>query len=237
MTGASGKADTEDAIWFPSQNYGPRKSVARPDLIVLHYTAMTTAEGARDWLCNPEAEVSAHYVLAEDGRLWQLVPEAERAWHAGRGAWGDATDVNSRSIGIEIANTGSQPFSAPQMTQLERLLAGMMQRWSIVPERVIGHSDCSPGRKIDPGRRFDWRRLALGGLSIWPDAAQTAKPEQFWRDAAKFGYRWDEGNEAAVLDAFRSRFRPAAQGALSAEDAGMMAALANQWPVLRDALA
>lgn len=214
-------------IWHPSVNFGARRGVAQPNMVMLHYTAMTSAEGARDWLCNPEAQVSAHYVIAEDGRLWQLVEEEQRAWHAGVGAWGQICDVNSHSIGIEIANTGDQPFPEPQMAVLEDLLRGMMDRWSIPPHRVIGHSDAALGRKIDPGARFDWRRLARQGLSIWPEARD---PGDFWQDAARFGYVFEETQKDVVLNAFRVRFRPWAVGPLDDTDRALMADLAGRWP-------
>ena len=215
-------------IWHPSPNFGPRRDGARPDHIVLHYTAMDCAEKARDWLCNEEAQVSAHYVISETGTVWQLVDEAKRAWHAGAGQWGGITDMNSRSIGIEISNTGSQPFSEPQMTALETLMTGIMDRWPITPERVIGHSDMAPGRKIDPGRRFDWRRLALRGLAIWPEMADDA--DDFYQSATRFGFGVTDENREQVLDAFRMRFRPHAEGPLFDDDAKVMAALARAWP-------
>ncbi len=200
-------------------------------MVVLHYTAMSSAEEARDWLCNTEAQVSAHYVLAEDGRLWQLVDEDARAWHAGAGGWGDTQDVNSRSIGIEISNTGRQPFPEPQMAVLEGLLAGILSRWSIPAHRVVAHSDTAVGRKIDPGPHFDWRRLALQGLSVWPE---PATPGQFEKDAARFGYHWQSGQEDALLDAFRLRFRPWATGLLDETDRALMAGLAARWPTPAD---
>ncbi len=221
---------TPAPIWNPSPNFGPRRNGARPDMVILHYTAMASAEAARDWLCTPEAQVSAHYVLARDGTLWHLVDEADRAWHAGAGGWGAVCDVNSRSVGIEIANDGAAPFAAPQMDALERLLAGVLQRWAIPPERVLGHSDTAPGRKIDPGRRFDWRRLARAGLAIWPEPAAAGGAGDFWTDAARFGYRWAPGQEPQVLAAFRLRFRPWASGGLDAADRAVMAALAARWP-------
>lgn len=164
-------------IWHPSPNFGARRGGAKPDLVVLHYTAMADARGAVDWLCNPTSQVSAHYVLDRDGTLWQLVDEAHRAWHAGAGAWGAVTDVNSRSIGIELVNTGAEPFAEPQMARLEHLLRDVMERWSVPPERVIGHSDLAPGRKIDPGPRFDWQRLARLGLSVWPSPRSSSGPD------------------------------------------------------------
>ena len=201
-----------------------------PDTVVLHYTAMTSAERARDWLCDPASDVSAHYVIAENGFVWQLVHEVHRAWHAGVGAWGAVSDVNSRSIGIEIANTGAQPFPEPQMQALERLLRRLLRRWQIPPARVIGHSDLALGRKIDPGPRFDWRRLVRQDLSIWP---QARAPEDFETAAWTFGYRWQPGQEEALLRAFRMRFRPWCTGPLDERDRALMADLAACWPAER----
>ncbi|MBV2360469.1 N-acetylmuramoyl-L-alanine amidase [Thalassococcus sp. CAU 1522] len=200
-------------------------------MVVLHYTAMASAEEARDWLCDKQAEVSAHYVIGETGQVWQLVDEAARAWHAGAGAWGAVEDVNSHSVGIEIANTGFHPFAEPQMSALETLLAGILSRWSIAPERVVGHSDTALGRKIDPGPRFDWRRLARAGLAVWPEMAE---PGDFHADAARFGYRFDADRRDALLAAFRMRFRPWATGPLDATDRALMADLAARFPCRAD---
>ncbi len=188
---------------------------------------MDCAEKARDWLCHDEAQVSAHYVLAPDGTIWQLVDEADRAWHAGAGAWGLVEDVNSRSIGIEISNTGSTPFASKQMDALDTLVAGIMERHAIPPERVIGHSDMAPGRKIDPGARFDWLRLAKQGLSIWPEANGAG---DFTANARRFGYTADVPPDT-LLHSVRLRFRPAATGPLDDTDRAIMANLADRWPV------
>lgn len=221
------------AIWHPSDNFGDRRGVTRPDMVVLHYTAMSCAVAARDWLCNADAQVSAHYVISETGTIWQLVDESKRAWHAGAGAWGACTDLNSRSIGIEISNTGAQPFSEPQMAAVETLLARIMTRWSIPAQNVIAHSDLAVGRKIDPGPRFDWRRLAIQGLAIWPDS-QAMSDQDFYTNAARFGYCWSDGQEDAVLNAFRMRFLPTQSGPLSARDRGVMAQLSASWPYRSD---
>ena len=194
---------------------------------------MATPQAALARLCDPVAQVSAHYLICEQGRVWRMVDEAARAWHAGAGQWGDVTDVNSRSIGIELANRGDHPFPEPQMAALEALLTGIMKRWDIAPERVIAHSDMAPLRKSDPGARFDWRRLALGGLSVWPDPLMA--DGDFLQDLHRFGYAClpdVENPEALLLDAFRLRFRPWATGPLDAEDRAMARALAERYPVL-----
>jgi N-acetylmuramoyl-L-alanine amidase len=204
----------------PSPNFGERRGGATPDLIVLHYTAMATCAAARARLCDPSAEVSAHWLVDLDGTSEALVPEPMRAWHAGAGEWAGVTDVNSRSIGIELANSGNAPFPMAQMAALERLLHGIMDRWSIPPHRVIGHSDMAPGRKQDPGPRFDWRALALQGLSVWPDdRCRREDPAAFVPMARAFGY--PDVAEDILLAAFRLRFRPWAVGPADALDAAM----------------
>jgi N-acetylmuramoyl-L-alanine amidase len=213
-----------------SPNHGERRGGVRPHLIVLHYTGMPTFAEARARLCDPVHEVSAHWLLDTDGRAEPLVDEARRAWHAGAGAWGGITDVNSASIGIELHNPGRVPFAAAQMTALEALLTAIMARWQIAPAGVIAHSDMAPTRKSDPGPHFDWRRLALGGLSVWPKA-QTGRAADFWHHAQAFGYPATDA--AAVLHAFRLRFRPWASGPVDAVDAGLAADLATRFPALK----
>jgi N-acetylmuramoyl-L-alanine amidase len=202
-------------------------------MVVLHYTAMASAEAAAERLCDPAYEVSAHYLIGPDGAILRLVPEALRAWHAGAGQWGGVTDVNSRSIGIELANTGGTPFAAAQMSALEVLLADILARRGIRPERVIAHSDMAPSRKGDPGPRFDWRRLALQGLSIWPDAV-TAAASDLPLDLAltTIGYAPDL-DPALALAAFRLRFRPWAQGPAGPGDLAAARNLAYRFPVDR----
>lgn len=202
-----------------------------PSLIVLHFTAMPNPDEALERLCAPEHEVSAHYLIHRDGRLFQLVDEDMRAWHAGAGMWRGFEDINSRSIGIELDNDGRSPFSEPQMSTLEALLPEIMQRWAIPAMAVIGHSDMAPSRKSDPGRRFDWARLARGGLSVWHEGAKVpVDADQFVRLAAQFGYSPDVGCDV-VLDAVRQRFRPWASGPLDARDMGIVTSLAARFPV------
>jgi N-acetylmuramoyl-L-alanine amidase len=188
---------------------------------------MADAGSALRALCDPVREVSDHWLIARDGAVTALVDEDLRAWHAGAGAWGGRGDVNSRSIGIELDNDGASPFSAPLMDALEELLAGVLARWSIPAAGVIGHSDMAPARKRDPGPRFDWCRLARGGLSVWPGVCDPVAVDaaRFRADARAFGY--PDLDDATLLDAFRLRFRPRARGPLDGIDCAMAAALAG----------
>jgi N-acetylmuramoyl-L-alanine amidase len=201
----------------------------RPQLVVIHFTAMASCAEARARLCDPLAEVSAHWLIDRDGRAEQLVDEGLRAWHAGAGEWAGAGDVNSRSIGVELQNRGDEPFPEPQMAALERVLAGILARWAIPPQGVIGHSDMAPDRKSDPGARFDWRRLARGGLSVWPDPAVQADPGDFTAKARAFGY--PAADPALILRAFRLRFRPGVAGPADAVDAALAADLAARFGI------
>nr|WP_275982274.1 N-acetylmuramoyl-L-alanine amidase [Frigidibacter sp. ROC022] len=203
----------------------------------MHYTAMRSAAAALDRLCDPAFEVSSHWLVGRDGRLWSLVDEERRAWHAGAGQWGGRGDVNSRSVGIEIDNDGQAPFSAPAMATLERLLGQVMRRHGIPPEGVIAHSDLAPLRKSDPGPRFDWRRLARLGLAVWPDTAvqeagTAPDAARFLALAARFGWPVEAGL-GPVLTALRLRFRPRASGPLAAADMAIAADLARRFPVDR----
>jgi N-acetylmuramoyl-L-alanine amidase len=207
------------SLTHPSPNFGERRGGARIGLIVLHYTVLDCAE-ALDRLCDPVAEVSAHYLIDRDGTVLSLVPEEARAWHAGAGEWRGAGDVNSRSIGVELVNSGAEPFAEPQMAALERLLADLMHRHALPPAAVIGHSDMAPDRKSDPGPRFDWRRLARQGLAVWPE---PATPGDFLADLRAFGY--PEASPGTLLAAFRLRFRPWAKGPLDDTDRALAAGL------------
>lgn len=157
----------------PSPNFDHRR--APPDMIVLHYTGMQSAQAAIDRLCDPEAKVSAHYVVDEDGSITQLVDEERRAWHAGRGSWQGETDCNAASIGIEIVNPGHEfgyrDFPDAQVASVIELVSDIRSRWTVPDARIIGHSDLAPDRKEDPGERFPWKRLAGAGHGLWFEPA------------------------------------------------------------------
>jgi N-acetylmuramoyl-L-alanine amidase len=160
---------------MPSPNHGVRKGGDRPDMIVLHYTGMPDAKAALARLCAPGTEVSAHYFVFEDGRVIQLVQESRRAWHAGAAFWSGETDINSRSVGIEIANPGHDydypSFPKRQIAAVTALCRGIQTRNNIPPLRVLAHSDVAPGRKQDPGEKFPWRTLYDSGVGHWVEPA------------------------------------------------------------------
>ncbi|MHA7888760.1 N-acetylmuramoyl-L-alanine amidase [Roseicyclus sp.] len=212
-----------------SPNFGPRRGGLVPELVVLHYTAMADCDAALRVLCTPEREVSAHYLIRRDGGVIPLVDEAMRAWHAGAGSWRGRDDVNSRSIGIELDNDGASPFAAPLMDALEALLPGVMARWSIPPEGVIGHSCMAPGRKIDPGARFDWSRLARRGLAVMPQdkGSLPLDAARFRRDALAYGF--PDVEAPLLLQAMRLRFRAGATGPLDGRDCALMAEMAARY--------
>jgi N-acetylmuramoyl-L-alanine amidase len=162
------RADHRSARVRVSPNFGARKEGKRINTIILHYTGMATGHGAEDWLCNLQSEVSSHYLVHEDGRIVQMVAEADRAWHAGKSFWKGESDLNSVSVGIEIANPGHAlgyvPFPAKQISAVTRLCRGIILRHGVRPEMVLAHSDIAPGRKVDPGELFPWGRLAAKGI-------------------------------------------------------------------------
>lgn len=203
----------------PSPNCGPRRGGLTPTLVVIHYTAMDSAQSAVERLCDASAEVSAHYLITGTGEVIQMVDEAARAWHAGVSAWQGQDDINSRSIGIELDNRGQHPFAEPQMAALEGVLRGIMSRWPIAPEGVIGHSDIAPDRKFDPGPKFDWRRLERQGLAAAPLARErgAGDAEAFIRAARGAGFSADVDFQT-LLRATRLRHAPWRTGPLCADD-------------------
>lgn len=164
----------------PAANTEPRRG-KRPDILLMHYTGMRSGAAAIDWLARAESKVSCHYVVDVDGRVTQQVPEALRAWHAGLSYWAGETDINSCSIGIEIQNPGHEmgyhPFPDAQMSAVTALSRDIVERWSIVPDRVLAHSDVAPLRKIDPGEKFDWRMLAQRGVGLFVEPSPVREDD------------------------------------------------------------
>jgi N-acetylmuramoyl-L-alanine amidase len=196
-------------ISAPSPNHDSRDGQAI-EILLLHYTGMKSGEEAIARLRDPAAKVSAHYVIEEDGRVFHLVPEDRRAWHAGVSSWRGSGNVNARSIGIEIVNPGHEwgyrAFPAVQMQAVTELARGILSRHPIPPRNVIGHSDVAPTRKEDPGELFDWQGLATAGMGLWPQA-QAATATDFFEGLARYGY--DVTDHAATCRAFCRHFRPA----------------------------
>jgi N-acetylmuramoyl-L-alanine amidase len=207
-----------------SPNFNERK--VPPDLIVLHYTGMRTGEEALARLCDAEAKVSSHYLVEEDGRVFRLVPEERRAWHAGVSFWKGETDINGRSIGIEIVNPGHEfgyrAFPDAQIDALIELLTDIRSRWTVEDARIVGHSDVAPARKEDPGELFPWKRLAAAGHGLWvePDPAP--------------GLPLAEGEEGAGVFALQAGFTRlgydcAPSGKFDAETATVVRAFQRHW--------
>ncbi len=243
----------DEFLAAPSPNHDSRGGTPI-DLLLLHYTGMTSGQGALDRLTDADAKVSAHYMIEEDGRVFRLVDEDRRAWHAGVAYWAGATDINACSIGIELVNPGHEfgyrPFPEPQMQALEALATDILSSHSIPPHRVLGHSDVAPARKQDPGELFDWARLAAAGIGLWPDAdfeispnapdlspgAQGGAVTELQIALDRFGYEvqgtgvFDPGTEAAVT-AFQRHFRPSrVDGVADGETASLLLHLIDRVP-------
>ena len=217
-----------DAV-VPSPNHDERAGNRSPDMILLHYTGMVDPHAALERLCARDAKVSAHYFIAEDGRIVQCVPEQRRAWHAGEGFWAGETDINSCSIGIEIANPGHDfgypDFPKRQVAAVTALCRSILLRWQVRPERVLAHSDVAPSRKRDPGEKFPWRTLHRSGIGHWVEPAPIVAGQEFAVGASgnailnvqqamrDYGYGvpldgdFDERTRDVVI-AFQRHFRP-----------------------------
>ena len=198
-------------------------------MLVLHYTGMETGEAALERLRDPDAQVSAHYLVEEDGRVFRLVPEERRAWHAGVSFWKGERGLNDVSVGVEIVNPGHdwgyRAFPEPQISSVLALCADIRSRWSIPNARILGHSDIAPERKIDPGELFPWKRLSEAGHGLWAEPppapgepldegdegvgvfALQAALTRFGYDCAPSG-SYDERTKT-IVSAFQRHWRPA----------------------------
>lgn len=231
-------------IWHPSPNFDARQIEGEadrrlPDLLVMHYTGMETGEAALERLCDPDHEirVSAHYLVMEDGTIYQMVREEDRAWHAGVSYWQGDTNNNACSVGIEIVNPGHEfgyrPFPQVQMDAVLRLAQGIIARHDIQPQRIVGHSDVAPARKTDPGELFPWRWLAEQGVGFWPEAEdRDSSPATIdFAQLNQVGYgpldkmQQDESFQKQVIEAFQRRYRP--ENINGQWDAGCQALLAQ----------
>lgn len=214
---------------LPSPNQDDRPAGSPIDILILHYTGMRTAKEAIDRLRDPDAAVSSHYVVEEDGEIWRLVPEEKRAWHAGASYWRGAADLNGRSIGIEIVNPGHEfgyrEFPVIQLAAVCDLCLSILSRHEMPARNIVGHSDVAPERKQDPGEKFDWDQLAANGVGLWPEGVPDLGTGDPVRDAASLrdvrraladiGYRAaPEGALdpalSTVLRAFQRHWRPEA---------------------------
>jgi N-acetylmuramoyl-L-alanine amidase len=213
-----------------SPNFDERTGLARPDMIVLHYTGMQFSQDAIMRLCDPKARVSSHYVVVENGAIVQLVPEVKRAWHSGLSSWGGDTDINSRSIGIEICNPGHEfgypDFPARQIAAVITLCRSILTRNIVRPENIVAHSDVAPSRKQDPGEKFPWKRLAQSNVGLWVEPAPMTegpvlkledtgdKVTDLQKALTEYGYGIDtngtyDATTRDVVMAFQRHFRPA----------------------------
>ena len=215
-------------ISHPSPNFNERPFGAKVKYLILHYTGMATGQAALARLCDRAAQVSAHYLIEEDGRVFSLVPEEKRAWHAGVAFWQGDRDINGLSIGIELVNPGHdspgykgnyRPFPAAQMAALGALCRDFLFRHEIVPCHVLGHSDVAPDRKSDPGELFDWPFLASEGIGLWPSDGEEmlvgdwGNIASFQKGLSDYGYPIDitgilDDQTQAVITAFQRHFRP-----------------------------
>jgi N-acetylmuramoyl-L-alanine amidase len=213
------------ARWVPSPNHNAREAI----LVVIHATTQDSVGESLETLrtANSGGPVSAHYLIGRDGALYQLVAEDLRAWHAGPGAWGTISDVNSASIGIELDNNGTDPYPSEQIDSLLRLLADICKRNGIPREQVIGHSDMAPTRKTDPGAQFPWARLAQEGFGRWPRAPLADPPAGFDPAVALRLLGYSSDDHAAVIRAFHLHYRgiDSEAAVLDEEDARILHAL------------
>jgi N-acetylmuramoyl-L-alanine amidase len=215
----------------PSPNHDARPQGAAIDMLVLHYTGMKTSDEALARLTDPAAKVSAHYTIDSGGCVYRHVPETRRAWHAGVSFWAGETNVNARSIGIELVNPGHefgyQPFAHRQIATLIELCRGIISRHPIPARRVVGHSDVAPARKNDPGELFPWATLAQQGVGLWPEPATPTA--DFTVMLEMFGYGVPPQVEVplkSVIAAFQRHFRPSCiDGVADAQCAGILAGL------------
>ena len=188
--------------WISTVNFNLRK----PNFVIIHHTAQDSIQQTIKTFTLAHTQVSAHYVIGDDGRVVQMLNDYLRAWHAGNGSWGKNTDINSASIGIELDNNGSEPFSEAQINSLLALLTKLKKDYNIPEQNIIGHSDIAPRRKVDPSVLFPWQTLAEKGFGIWPDQVLEQAPTDFNVEQALRIIGYNTKNLAAAISAFKLHF-------------------------------
>ncbi|MEE2655514.1 MAG: N-acetylmuramoyl-L-alanine amidase [Pseudomonadota bacterium] len=203
-------------IDYPSPNFGDRARGSVIDKLIFHYTGMHNSEMSLSRLCDQASEVSAHYFIDESGEIYHLVSEEKRAWHAGTSYWAGETDINSQSIGIELQNPGHEwgyrNFPDPQISALIQLATKILSDYKIPEKNVLGHSDISPERKVDPGELFPWKRLALKNIGYWPKLENKnldikMSKQEANQNLSLIGYH-PGSSFHAKLTAFQRHYRP-----------------------------
>ena len=213
--------------WRGSPNFNQR----RPNFVIIHYTSDNTAEQALNTLTHPLREVSAHYLIERNGKIYQLVDEQARAWHAGESSWGATTDLNSSSLGIELDNNGKEPFADIQIAALLQLLKDVAGRHRLPPANIIGHADVAPGRKQDPGPLFPWKVLAAQGFGLWCEPPFPEPPPAFDPIAGLKSIGYNTVNVDAAVAAFKAHFVPDEPGpGLSQRSHALIHCLSRQSP-------
>jgi N-acetylmuramoyl-L-alanine amidase len=212
------------AQWQPSPSFGARKA----NYVVLHHTSSDTLERALATLTSPVSDVSSHYLIGRDGRMLQLVDENQRAWHAGESYWGGQTDMNSVSIGVELVNTGKEPFSPAQIDALLGLLADLRARHNIPRANFIGHADVAPGRKADPSDFFPWRQLAMAGFGLWCEPPYELPPANFDTVLGLSAFGYDVRDPYKAAASFKLHFSPGGGEQMSRADRGILYCLIRQ---------
>lgn len=190
--------------WVGTTNFNLRK----PNFVILHYTAQNSCEQTLTTFTTVKTQVSAHYVICKDGTIHHMLNDYLRAWQAGVSKWGNATDINSLSIGIEIDNNGFEPFTDPQINSLLGLLDRLKRTYNIPTANFIGHEDIAPGRKIDPGKYFPWQKLSQNGFGLWYDTTNTKLPSDFNSIQALRIIGYDIRNEKNAIQSFKLHFVP-----------------------------
>lgn len=200
----------------PMANYGGKVpayqvgtvnlNLRKPNYVVIHHTAQNSCEQTLKTFTLQRTQVSAHYVICKDGTVHHMLNDYFRAWHAGNGKWGNNTDINSSSIGIELDNNGFEPFADTQIKSLLELLAVLKKNYGIPAANFIGHSDIAPGRKVDPNANFPWQKLAGSGFGYWPDAVLDTVPSHFNHVQALKMIGYNVKDSVAAIKAFKLHF-------------------------------